>query len=259
MPRPRKERRVCGLPGSCEFLPSDGQSSAGPVVISLDEYETIRLIDREGFSQEMCSESMQVARTTVQQIYSCARRKLADAIVEGRAILVGGGNYSFCDGSNPNCPKKSCPKQQYRYKKGDNTMRIAVTYMDGAVFQHFGHTEQFKVYDVENGAVIAARVVDAGGSGHGALAGLLASMGVDALICGGIGGGAQRALATAGIKLYAGVQGDADGAVEALIGGSLAFDPEANCDHHGEHHHGDHDCGDHGCGDHGCGDHGCHH
>ena len=74
-------------------------------------------------------------------------------------------------------------------------MRIAVTYENGDVFQHFGHTKQFKVYDVENGKIVSSEIIDTNGSGHGALAGVLSSLHVDALICGGIGGGAQAALA----------------------------------------------------------------
>ena len=130
-------------------------------------------------------------------------------------------------------------------------MRIAVTFENGQIFQHFGHTEQFKVYDIENGQIISAVVADTNGSGHGALAGFLKLNKVDALICGGIGMGAQMALAQAGIALYAGVKGDADEAVKALAKGELSYDPNANCDHHG-HSHGDHDCADHNCSDHGC-------
>lgn len=136
-------------------------------------------------------------------------------------------------------------------------MRIAVTYENGEVFQHFGHSEQFKVYDVEDGAVKDSRVVPTQGSGHGALAGFLKVMGVDALICGGIGGGARMALDQAGIALYGGVQGSADAAVEALLAGKLAYNPDVSCDHHGHGH--DHACGEHGCGehDHNCGGHEC--
>lgn len=134
-------------------------------------------------------------------------------------------------------------------------MKIAVTYENGQVFQHFGHTEQFKIYEAAEGKVVSARVVETGGSGHGALAGFLRGLGVDTLICGGIGGGARTALSEAGIQLYPGVSGSADQAVEALLQGTLTFDPDTTCNHHGEHHHGDHEhsCGSHGCGEHSCG------
>ena len=127
-------------------------------------------------------------------------------------------------------------------------MKIAATYENGQIFQHFGHTAQFKVYEVENSTVKSARVLDTNGSGHGALAGFLRQAGVDALICGGIGGGAQMALAQAGIKLYAGVAGDADQAVAELLAGTLQFSSSANCSHH-DHEHGG-SCGEH---EHTCG------
>ena len=133
-------------------------------------------------------------------------------------------------------------------------MRIAVTYENGEVFQHFGHTAQFKLYDVEEDKVVSSRVVSTNGQGHGALAGVLQAEEADALICGGIGGGAQMALSAAGIKLYGGVSGSADQAVAALLAGELDFDPDVHCDHH-DHEHGSepHDCGEHGCGHGNCG------
>ena len=126
-------------------------------------------------------------------------------------------------------------------------MKIAVTYENGNIFQHFGHTQQFKVYDVEGGSVIASEVVDTNGSGHGALAGLLSGLHADVLICGGIGGGARMALAEAGIQLYPGVMGPADVRVEELLAGALAYKPDTVCNHHHDHDHG-HDCGSHSCG-----------
>ena len=129
-------------------------------------------------------------------------------------------------------------------------MKIAVTYEKGQIFQHFGHTQQFKLYTVEQGVITHAEVVSTNGSGHGALAGFLLQQGVNVLICGGIGGGAQVALAQAGIQLYGGVSGDADAAVQALLAQSLAYDPNVQCSHHA--HEGGHSCGEHGCGNHGC-------
>ncbi len=128
-------------------------------------------------------------------------------------------------------------------------MRIAATYENGEIFGHFGHTERFKVYDIEDNQVKLSTTVNTNGSGHGALADMLKKLHVDALICGGIGGGAKRALSEANIKLYAGVTGDADAAVDALLAGNLVYNSDATCDHHGEHHHGG-DCGEHGCGGH---------
>ncbi|MBR6443891.1 MAG: NifB/NifX family molybdenum-iron cluster-binding protein [Firmicutes bacterium] len=125
-------------------------------------------------------------------------------------------------------------------------MKVAVTYEDGNIFQHFGHTSQFKVYEIEDDKVVSCRVVGTNGNGHGALATLLKHFEIDALICGGIGGGAQNALAEKEIKLYGGVQGSADEAVKALIKGELDYDPDIKCDHHEQHSGGE--CGQHGCG-----------
>lgn len=135
-------------------------------------------------------------------------------------------------------------------------MRIAVTYENGQVFQHFGHTQEFKVYEVEDGKVVSSEIIGSDGQGHGALAGLLSNKSIDVLICGGIGGGAQAALSEQGIELCAGASGDVDAAVEAYLKGELV-NSGVNCNHHGEGHTcGDHEDG-HSCGDHSsCG--GCH-
>lgn len=140
-------------------------------------------------------------------------------------------------------------------------MKIAVTYENGIVFQHFGHTPAFKIYTVENKEIINSEVVETAGSGHGALAGFLTAHEVDVLICGGIGGGAKMALAQAGIQLMGGVSGTADDAVAAYLAGKLLFNPNVQCNHHGDHHnHGEgHSCGSHGsdhtCGGGSCGSH----
>ena len=130
-------------------------------------------------------------------------------------------------------------------------MKIAVTYDNGNVFQHFGKTENFKVYEVEDNKVVSSEVIGSNGTGHGALAGLLAEQGISVLICGGIGGGAQSALAEAGIELCSGAQGDADTAVDAYLKGELVS-TGVNCDHH--HHEDGHSCGSHEDG-HSCGGH----
>lgn len=125
-------------------------------------------------------------------------------------------------------------------------MKLAVTYENGQIFQHFGHTEQFKIYEVADGKIVSEEVVDTNGSGHGALAGFLMQHGVEALICGGIGGGARNALAQAGIDLYPGVTGNADLCAAALANGTLRYDPNTECHHH-DHEEG-HTCGHHSCG-----------
>lgn len=256
MPRPRKCRRVCHFPETLAFAPVENGEETASIILTVDEYEAIRLIDKEGLSQEQCGEYMQIARTTVQQIYGSARKKLADAVVDGMPFRIEGGDYQLCSGEDACCERGNCIKrklrEQYGRAKGDHIMRIAVTYENGQIFQHFGHTEQFKVYDVEDGKIVSSEVVSTEGSGHGALAGVLNALHVDVLICGGIGGGARTALDAAGIKLYGGVSGEADQAVEALLAGNLAYNPDVQCNHHGEHHH-EGNCGEHGCGEHHCG------
>ena len=125
-------------------------------------------------------------------------------------------------------------------------MTIAVTYEDGFIFQHFGHTAQFKIYQVADGKVVDSKIIDTNGSGHGALASLLGGLNADVVICGGIGGGAQMALRQAGIQLYGGVRGDADEAVSLFLAGALEFNPNVRCNHH-DHHGEGHSCGSH-CG-----------
>ncbi|MCR4689348.1 MAG: DUF134 domain-containing protein [Saccharofermentans sp.] len=230
--RPRC-RCIGQYPDHWSFSP-DEASSDETVIMSLDEYETIRLIDKEDLTQEECAERMGVARTTVTSIYNSARKKIAEAIIDGKALKISGGAYQIKE------------LDLGLTKKGSKTMRIAVTYEDGNIFQHFGHTEQFKIYNVEEGKIVSSQIVDTNGSGHGALAGFLKAAEVDALICGGIGMGAQMALAEAGIQLFGGVQGNADAAAKALAEGNLTYDPNAKCDHH-DHHEG------------GCGEHDCHH
>lgn len=239
------------------FSPDNGAESE-PIILTLDEFETIRLVDLEKQTHEQAAKQMEIARSTVTEIYESARHKIADSIVNGHRLIISGGNYRLCDGSSSWCYRKNCQKQNQKRTydvilKGEKIMRIAVTYENGEIFQHFGHTEQFKFYDVEDGKVVSSQVIDTNGSGHGALAGLLSSGNVDVLVCGGIGGGAQMALAEAGIKLYGGVSGNADEAVAALLTGNLAYNPDVHCDHHDhEHGEGGHTCGEHGCGKHNC-------
>ena len=321
MPRPPRCRRICSAPRVERFCPCDVAERA-PILLTLDEYEVIRLVDLQQQTHEQCAAQMDISRSTVQEIYENARRKLAACLVYGKPLHITGGNVRICSGQeqrSESCHRAGtcdragqdnnsgtpgvrsacgsagqdgisetpgvgsvcgsagqddtggtpsvrsacgsagksgtcCSSGLTSDHKGDIIMRIAVTYENGQIFQHFGHTAQFKIYDVANGEIVRAEVVDTNGSGHGALAGFLMQLGVDALICGGIGGGAQMALAEVGIRLFGGVSGDADAAVNALIAGNLGYNPDVHCDHH-DHEHGE---GEHSCGSHGCGNHGCH-
>ena len=131
-------------------------------------------------------------------------------------------------------------------------MKIAVTYQDGDIFQHFGHTEFFKIYDIENTDIVKTEIVSTNGSGHGALAQFLHEHSVDTLICGGIGGGAKAALAQKGIELRGGVSGNADEKAQAYVDGTLEYNAAVECTHHHDHDH--ENCSEH---DHHCGGH-CH-
>lgn len=268
MARPVRCRRICFEPKYSQFIPdgrepgkSNGEQnkeqneeqSREQVLLTLDEFEAIRLIDHEKKTHEQCARQMAISRTTVTEIYERARGKIADCIVHGKTLCISGGNYVLCDGSAWKSCGKKCRKINHALKdqgvgrREKEAMKIAVTYEDGNVFQHFGHTEQFKIYEVTDGKIVDAQVVSTEGSGHGALAGMLSEKKVDVLICGGIGGGAQVALAEAGIKLYGGVTGNADDAVVAFLTGNLAFNPDVHCNHH--HHEEGHDCSSqkHGC------------
>jgi len=235
------------------FVP-EKEVSEGDVVLTLDEFEVVRLVDLEKLTHELCASQMGISRTTVTELYESARYKIADCLVCGKRLTISGGHYKVCDGTNP-CCRKRCAKRgrfnttQFNGKDGTKAMKIAVTYENGEIFQHFGRTEQFKIYTIEDGKITQMQVVDTNGNGHGALAGFLQNAGVDALICGGIGGGAQEALRSAGIKFYGGAAGKADEAVAALLDGNLGFDPQVHC---GNHDH------EHGCEGHACGSHSCH-
>lgn len=253
MARPQKCRRICAEPAFDNFAPANS-SSDETSVLTVDEYEAIRLIDFEKKTQVQCAELMDISRPAITEMYERARFKIADCIVNGKTLIITGGNYRLCDGSIRHCCGKKCRRQHNVSKqinikgKGESIMRIAVTYDNENVFQHFGHTEKFKFYDIENNAVAGTQIVDTMGSGHGALAGFLVQNKVDTLICGGIGGGAQNALTEAGIRLYGGVTGNADNAVKALLDGTLAYNPDIKCAHHGHGEH-QHHCGEnrHGC------------
>lgn len=235
MPRTPKCRKIYSFPDYYSFIPEEAEKeNIETIMLSLDEYETIRLLDYENLNQEECAVRMGVARTTVTAMYENARKKLISAVVEGKRLSITGGNVEI--------DRERNILNVSMNEKGDNMMRVAVTYDNGNVFGHFGRTEKFKVYDIEDGKVVSSQILGTNGEGCGALAGILNIAKVDALICGGIGGGAQRALQEAGIKLYAGASGSTDDAVAALIAGTLDASGEANCDHHDHEHSEGHSC-----------------
>lgn len=254
MPRPPKKRYVCCEPYNHGFIPNIPTDN-GETKLSVDAYETIRLIDLEGLTQAECARQMGVSRTTVQSMYNTARYQIADALVHAKRLTISGGDYvlhnHFQTPCGKGCQKKQCLHLHCQTQREESCMKIAVTYENGTVFQHFGHTRQFKLYQVTGHTIEKTALLDTTGSGHGALAKLLSAHGVDTLICGGIGGGARTALAQENIKIYPGVSGNADQNVQALLDGSLRYDPDTTCDHH---HENGHSCGHHSCGEdkHGC-------
>lgn len=251
--RREKLRRVGIIPEYRGFTP-DGLASGDAIDMTVDELEALRLCDLEGLNQQTVAQHMGIARATVAAICSRAHRKVANALVNGRALSIEGGSIAY---SPITTTTAAWPAKEV------DTMRVATTYDNGNIFMHFGRSEQFKIYDIQDGKVLNEQVVGTGGTGHGALAGLLANGGVDTLICGGIGGGAINALTQAGITVYAGAKGNCDACVEALIAATLAQTGEATCDCHGHDHEHTHEHGE-SCGCHGHHDHdghegcGCH-
>ena len=244
MPRPSKCKCVGRMPRFRRFQPAGQEALPNRIILNVEEYEVLRLLDYEGLTQEECAARMDVGRATVQALYAEARKKMARFLVEGACLQIEGGGYRLAETEGSRT-------------KGEQSMKIAVTYENGQIFGHFGHTEQFKLYETEDGKILSSEIVDTNGTGHGALAGFLKEQGVETLICGNIGGGARNALAEAGIRLFPGAAGDADAQVESFLAGSLSYDPDAMCSHHGA----DHVCGDHdhhGEGRGGCGGHGHH-
>lgn len=226
MPRPCKKRNISVLPRCTRFLP-DIEKIENTIVLSLDEYEVIRLIDLEGLNQTESAKRLQVAPSTINAIYSSARKKLAQFLLMQTELRIEGGHTHY-------------DKQQE-----EKIMRIAVPYENEEVFQHFGHTEQFKIYNLMNGKIVSSFIQNTEGKGHAKLAEFLKENSVDILLCGGIGQGARNALQQAKITLFPGVMGKVDEAVMAYLEGSLMFNADFVCDHHSSEE--GHDCQEHEC------------
>ncbi|MEE0275267.1 MAG: DUF134 domain-containing protein, partial [Oscillospiraceae bacterium] len=157
MPRPQRCRKVCSEPEYSMFYPA-GFASGDTVTLTVDEYEVIRLVDLEKLTHSQAAELMEISRTTATEIYNIAREKIAECIVNGRPLAVSGGSYVLCGGGKCcGCPRgEGCSKVK---SKGNGIMRIAVTFDNGKIFQHFGHTQFFKFYDVTDGKVTGSEVM----------------------------------------------------------------------------------------------------
>ena len=238
MPRNPKCRKICLTP-SCRIF--QGASGQAAVELRLDELEALRLVDLEEFDQAKAAQHMEISRGTLQRLLYAAHRRVALALTTGRSIAIAeNGNAVPAPGCRSFSTCRFCCRSSEtaaKLKTQGETMIIAVTCENDNVFQHFGHTPSFALFTVEENRLTGRTDLPTGESGHGALAGLLKEHNVDVLICGGIGGGAQQALAECGIKLVGGVRGDVTEAVGHSCGG------------HGHHHGEGRSCGGH-CGNH---------
>ena len=255
MPRPRKCRRVCGLPAVGCFIPAEGDvSGRETLIMTVEEYEAIRLIDLEGLDQEACAERMSVARTTAQRIYNDARRKLACFLVEGRILRIQGGDYTLredfgCDGDCGRCVMKLAEPEAYaknfmKLKESDG-MKIAVASEGTQVSGHFGRCSSFTVVTAEGGKITGSESFPNPGHDHGLLSDFMRDHGVQVVISGGMGAGARNMLADMGVMAVTGAAGDVQTVVQAWLAGDLKSSDVA-FDHHIGHEHGcSGNCGGH--------------
>lgn len=235
--RPEKKRQIDLVPEYTGFQPDGIPSPSWHIELGSDELEVLRLLDLAGLDQTAAAARLGVSRATIAGIAKGARRKVADALVNGKRIEIVEGPVSHIP----------APQAHWNRKKG-SAMRAAATYENGMVFPHFGRTQQFKIYDIDDGQVVSSEVVGTNGASHGALAQVLKDGDVDVLICGGIGGGALSALSRLGIRVFPGVAGSCDEAVRGLIEGTLleGTSPTCGCHHEKEGstscHEGGHCC-----------------
>ena len=239
MARPKKKRYISLLPTSSEFIATKSDSRT-KIYLSIDELEVIKLLDYENLSQEEAAYRMNVARTTVTAIYDKARKKIANFLLGGHKLIVQNGDESVFKSNI------LVSLEIIESNKGDKTiMRIALPYENGEIFQHFGKTPAFKIYDIENKRVLKTEIHSCEGSGHAALGGWLVAHHVDAVICGGIGAGAIGVLEGSNIKVFTGVVGQADKAIKDLLNGTLECGTTDNCDCHEQANEEECHCGCH--------------
>ena len=235
MARRKKCRRICEYPSYFEFGPKDSGSKE-TVVLNMDEYSTIYFMDYKGLNQTECADCMDVARTTVTDIYMEARKKIADAMVNGKKLVISGGNYRVS-----NKEERKYYKEQYGietnrihgdeqiHEKKKSVLRVFVNLNPetGTVFPHFGETQEFKVFDIENKKIIKSEILKTGGILRGAVVGFLEEAGADVVICDHVGECVRRNLEKAEIKIYPGVTGNVDEVIREYILGTLEIDESA--------------------------------
>ena len=226
MARPVKNRIIQSIP-TCEgFVPIgfDYKKDYERVIMTVDEYEAIRLIDLEGENQELCAESMGISRSTVTNIYDSARKKIADAFINEKILLIEGGNYDI----------NIANRKTASISKLDENLIVAVPCFKDDIFQHFGQCETFRFYKISKGKITGCCDITAESYGHGTLVTFLKNHDTDILICGGIGGGAQKFLTQEKIRFYPGIRGRCDDAVKKLLSGTLEYNTNASCDNHND-------------------------
>ncbi len=206
MARPTKKRRICGFPVNKNFGPLTGGETEEVVEMSLDEYEVIRLIDFEKLTQEETAKQMDIARTTVQSIYSDARYKLSELLVSGKRLVISGGHYRICRDYGKKCNLKKCRCGRGEVKKNKVTLAIPVKAKDinGNISAAFGRASYFLIYDLKSGGYdFIDNISNTSNNGAGvATAQLIADSGVDLLLLPKCGEKARGILREDGIKLY---------------------------------------------------------
>lgn len=224
MARPKKTKIIDRLP-RYRCFGSQGHCDAPKIEMTLEEYETIALIDGQGLSQEEAAFQMSVGRTTVTALYKKARQKIADFLVHGKRLSIAGGCYAVEEKKEGN-GIATVPSGK------DNSMKVAISYENGEVFQHFGQTPSFMIATLANGKITKTEVVETLGSSHRNLIPWLKERGVNALICGGIGGMAIDLLKESNIAVFAGVSGKAEDALNKFLSNTLESVSTPTCDCH---------------------------
>lgn len=238
MPRPRKARCIAQKPNCRRFRP-ESEDTGQSVLLTLDEFETVRWMDYESLTQENCAKRMGVSRTTVQRLYVSARQKIARMLVEGKVLDIEGGSVQILDRKEP------------VMVKGEGKMRIAIALDHDVVAMHFGRCMDFRLIDIEDGKVVRTENVHDEMSTHHERIPFLASKGVETLIVGAMGKGAYNRLLAAKIRCLSAAGKKADEALSEFLENRLNSELQphechgAHEDHgaggHEHHHHGNHE------------------
>lgn len=227
MPRPRKCRKVCQLPEIREFQPIGENVCHSAVILSVDEYEAIRLIDKQSFSQEECGGYMQIARTTVQLIYDSARKKLAEALVCGLPLKIEGGDFKLCDGKEEYCGCGGCRMHRRRQillqHKENGKMRIAIPLDENKqdICIVLSRAPYFLFQDEDSKNIVENPAADAQGGAGIQAAQFLVDNAVNVLITVRCGQNAADVFTAAGMKIYKSAGKTASEDLEAFAKGRL--------------------------------------